>query len=111
MNRDHIVYTTSLMWSLDILGGVNMWSFAIMIVAKTLIVAQLGYMQEQFTQLRPSMSGFISLQNFKMVSCFSILVFSYFNTLKPLLIVVDIARCDKELHQCNEGFMGPRLRL
>jgi hypothetical protein len=45
-------------------------------------------MQEQFTQLRPSMSGFISLQNSKTVSCFSILVFSYFNILKPLLIVV-----------------------
>ena len=77
MNRDHIVYTTSLMWSLDILGGVNMWSFAIMSVAKTLIVAQLGYMQEQFTQLRLTMSGFIPLQKFKMVGCFSNLVSSH----------------------------------
>ena len=80
-----------------------------MSVAKTLIVAQLGYMHEQFTQLRLTMSGFIPLQKFKMVDCFSNIVFSYFNTLEPLLIMVDIAGCDKERHQCNEGFMCPRL--
>ena len=59
-----------------------------MTVAKTLIVAQLGYMQEQFTQLRPRMSGFIPLQKFKMVDCFSNIVFSYFYTLEPLLMVL-----------------------
>ncbi|XP_028761495.1 CDPK-related kinase 7 [Neltuma alba] len=34
-------------------------------LAKTLTVAQLAYFREQFTQLGPNKSGFISMQNFK----------------------------------------------
>ncbi|KAJ7972122.1 CDPK-related kinase [Quillaja saponaria] len=35
-------------------------------LAKTLTVPQLAYLREQFTQLGPNKSGFISMQNFKM---------------------------------------------
>ncbi|XP_062166332.1 CDPK-related kinase 7 [Alnus glutinosa] len=34
-------------------------------LAKTLTVAQLAYLREQFTQIGPNKSGFISMQNFK----------------------------------------------
>lgn len=38
---------------------------ALATLAKTLNVAQLAYLREQFTQLGPNKSGFISMQNFK----------------------------------------------
>ena len=50
-------------------------------LAKTLTVAQLAYLREQFTLLGPNKNGFISMQNFKTVSSFPNLIFSYFNTL------------------------------
>ena len=50
-------------------------------LAKTLTVAQLASVWEQFTLLGPNKNGFISMQNFKMVSSFPNLIFSYFNTL------------------------------
>ncbi|KAG8649003.1 hypothetical protein MANES_08G060300v8 [Manihot esculenta] len=37
-------------------------------LAKTLTVAQLAYLREQFTLLGPSKNGFISMSNFKLVS-------------------------------------------
>ena len=85
----------------DIMGGVNMWFCATVIGFCKDINCSSVYPQEQFTLLRPSMSDFTSLlQTFKMVSCFPSLVFSYFNTLEPLVIVVDedlASGCDKEL--------------
>jgi serine/threonine protein kinase len=47
-------------------------------LAKTLTVAQLAYMREQFTLLGPNKNGFISMQNFKTVSSFSNLIFFLF---------------------------------
>ena len=44
--------------------------------------------------IKASISGFISLQNFKTVRCFSILIFT---------------GCDEEFPQFNEGFTDPRL--
>jgi hypothetical protein len=40
-------------------------------LAKTLTVAQIAFLREQFTLLGPSKNGFISMQNFKTVSSFS----------------------------------------
>ena len=45
-------------------------------LAKTLTVAQLAYLREQFTLLRPNKNGFIYMQNFKTVTSFPNLIFS-----------------------------------
>lgn len=48
-------------------------------VAKTLTVAQLFYLREQFALLGPNKGGYISLQNFKAVSFDSPYSFMFFN--------------------------------
>lgn len=66
---------------MNTLGAVNHEILPLLqALAKSLTVAQLAYLREQFTLLGPNKSGFISMQNFKLVSSFSGVVFSSFNT-------------------------------
>lgn len=60
---------------------VSLLLYHVQALAKTLTVAQLTYLREQFTLLGPNKSGYISLQNFKTVSnlSFSFLLFHFFH--------------------------------
>lgn len=90
------------MWTLEILGFVNMWNFAVVKgFCKDITVAQLADKWEQFTVLRPSITGFISIQNFKSYPLLFYYSWSIIN-----IGGSNLARCDKEPHQFNEGFMA-----
>lgn len=65
-------------------------------LAKTLTVAQLAYLREQFTLLGPNKSGFISMQNFKTVSTCPKFLFLFQILYKSLTFT--FAGCFKERH-------------
>jgi len=79
-------------------------------LAKTLTVAQLAYLRDQFTLLGPNKSGLISMQNFKTVSTYLKLKFivPFPNFFEALTVI--LAGCFEELHRCFKGFKGLRLR-
>lgn len=62
-----IKYLSIEVWELNPLfnlyGALPIWQA----LAKTLTVPQLAYLKEQFNMMGPNKSGFISMQNFKMV--------------------------------------------
>jgi len=78
-------------------------------LAKTLTVAQLTYLRDQYTLLGPNKSGLISMQNFKTVSTYLKLevIVRFSNFFKALTVI--LAGCFEELHRCLKGFTGLRI--
>ena len=80
----------------------KLWNFAVVKgFGKDITVAQLADQWEQFTVLRPSITGFISIQNFNSYPLLFYYSWSIIN-----IGGSNLAGCDKEPHQFNEGFMA-----
>lgn len=80
----------------------KLWNFSVVKgFGKDITVAQLADQWEQFTVLRPSITGFISIQNFNSYPLLFYYSWSIIN-----IGGSNLAGCDKEPHQFNEGFMA-----